>query len=123
MSSYCASNCGRVHIANSDYCLDCLDLQILNLQSENEALKKELADLQTRIEAMTFMSSNELKNENAELKSKLAEAVNLIELILPMAKGYANLHPVGRNIQFIIDTENALSKLRHSGGGNEEGKP
>lgn len=44
----------------------------------------------------------------------VAEAVNMVALILPLAKGYAAAHPVGSNQQYCNDAQDFLTK--HGGG-------
>lgn len=37
------------------------------------------------------------------------DAINLLRLILPLAKGYAHEHPVGSNQQYVSDAEEFLA--------------
>lgn len=37
------------------------------------------------------------------------DAINLLRLILPLAKGYAHEHPVGSNRQYVNDAEEFLA--------------
>lgn len=47
---------------------------------------------------------------NAALIAAAPDLLAALELILPMAKGYAAEHPVGNNALFIVQAEEALSK-------------
>lgn len=166
---------------------NCLSVKVKNLESENEALKKELAsngewqtryereyqkhrqyelkmekelmeckemltaemgrsaDLQARIDAMTFMSSNELKDEIAELKSKLAEFDAACDermkrnlerqdgLETEIERLESKLDEAVRLIEVLSENmatnyydqvvEKFMESIRQSDGGNEEGKP
>lgn len=60
---------------------------------------------------------DELESLRAELRARLAESERRCErlhhlaevVLLPMAKGYAAEHPVGRNAEMVADAETALS--------------
>jgi hypothetical protein len=56
---------------------------------------------------MKAEANNLLKIE--ELERRVAELEEALLLILPLAKGYAAEHNVGRNREMVIDAENALT--------------
>ena len=48
-------------------------------------------------------------NSHAAIVAENARLREALELVLPMAKGYAHAHPVGSNALYIADAEAALS--------------
>lgn len=52
-----------------------------------------------------FRECKEMETENVFLKEVLA---NVLLVLIPMAKGYAVEHPVGKNIEMVQTTENTI---------------
>jgi hypothetical protein len=58
-----------------------------------------------------------LPSDRGEVEGrKLSEALDMIELILPMAKGYAYVHPVGSNAQYVQAARDFVERARAATG-------
>lgn len=63
-------------------------------------------------EAATILA-NHSGDANKMVDGRITELEEALRLILPMAKGYAAEHPVGRNQEMVIDAEQALKGDSH----------
>lgn len=89
--------------------------KITKLQSQLKKHEKENAHLRkvngVKLKSTTVKQSLVFANEIIpKLQSQLKRYRDLLELILPMAKGYANAHDVGNNQKFIKEVEGALEE-------------
>lgn len=77
-----------------------LSRELTESQKEVERLEQKIADLEC-----ADPKCNPLRAKIEALESFLSEAVGALQLILPLAKGYAAEHPVGSNQDYVLEAE------------------
>jgi hypothetical protein len=85
--------------------------------TEVDGLRAQLGELEKDLDA-TIRQRDDFARETVELEEKLAErdailaeCVNSLIAVVPMAKGYAYNSPVGNNLQMVRDAETLIDRL------------